>query len=235
MAKEIPSGVGKDGELERSISVAVVKADYSPAIDSVLAAVNTAAAVIALKNAVAGAAVQSTAILGGWVWNRYKFDRVKPVLLDIQKRIQSVEAEYVRREEFADLLQDALRRLGDQPDPERGNWIRNALLRILDEPKDHTENRRYLRLADELSTAAQKVLTVLPVPVTQPGDVIPGPKENLRRRADLSPDEIAEAIDELVREGLIDWERPGTATPAKNGYWNLLTRRGGDFLKYRNG
>jgi len=220
MRKGTLSGLGKDGGLERDISLAVVKADHTPAVESVLAAVNTTAAIIAIKNAFAGAAIQGTALLGGWAWNRYKFDRVKPVLLQVQKRIQSVETEYVRREEFADLLQDAFRRLGDQPDPERGNWIRNALLKIIDAPKDHTENRRYLRLADELSADAQKVLTVLPVPVNQPGDLIPGPKENLRRRADLSPEQVEEAIDELIREGLINWERPGTVTPAKNGYWN---------------
>jgi len=219
------SAGAKDGGLERAISLAVVKVDQGLAIESALAAVNTAAAVIGFVNPIAGTALQTTAVLGGWVWNRYKLDRVKPVLVEIQKRIQAVESEYVRREEFADLLEDAFRRLGDQPDPERGNWIRNALLRIVDEPRDHTENRRYLRLADELSTPAQKILTVISTPVIQPGDLIPGPKENLRRRADLSPDEADEAIDELVREGLINWERPGTAMPFKMA--TRISSRGG--------
>ncbi|HEY2730175.1 MAG TPA: hypothetical protein VGK52_09535 [Polyangia bacterium] len=65
----------------------------------------------------------------GWAWNKWKFDRVRPVLEEVTKRVQGIENDYVRREEFADMLWDALRRLGDQPDPARRDTSRRACLK----------------------------------------------------------------------------------------------------------
>ncbi len=154
-------GLTPDLAMEGTLSVAVVKADHAPLIRGVMDTVNLAGAAISVANPKAGLAVQTVAVLGGWIWNSWKFDRVKPVLENVVDRIHKIEHDYVRSEAFADVLWDALRRLGDQPDPTRRARLRNILLNVIDNPKDHTENRLFLRLADELSGGALEGLSVV--------------------------------------------------------------------------
>ena len=108
------AGDGGLYSMERAVSLAVVKADHAPVIQAVLDGVNVAAAAAAVVNPAAGLIVQTAAATGGWVWNKWKYDRVSPVLVEITKRVQGIENDYVRREEFADLLWDALPRQGPQ-------------------------------------------------------------------------------------------------------------------------
>lgn len=148
-------------EMERSLSVAVVTSSTGPAlVKGALELVNWAAAAISVSNPNAGLAVQTVALLGGWAWSAWRLDRVRPALVAIANRIQSLQNEYVKKEEFADFLWDGMRRLSEQPEPPRQRLLRSIMLNVMNEPREHTENRLFLRLADELSVQAlEMVLT----------------------------------------------------------------------------
>ena len=217
--------------LERAVSLAVVKADHAPAVEAVIAAVNIAAAAIGLVNPNAGFAVSTVSVLGGWVWNTWKFNRVKAVLEELQKRIQAAEGEYVHQEEFADLLGDALRRIGDQPEQKRREWLGSILLKVIDEPKDHTDNRLLLRLVDELGSSAHRLLREM-VGMTAALHSLHG---QLAAAAGIPRDEIEEILNELRRNGLILDELHSRGREYRediHDFPDWLTNQGREFLKF---
>lgn len=110
--------------------------------------------------------VKAVAVFSGWAWQKRRPERAKELFLGLYQRQERMRSEYVSKEEFPDLLNEALRRIAEQPDEDRRRRVRDVFLKILDSPKEHVENRRFLRLADELPAAALKVLDV----ALQPGD-----------------------------------------------------------------
>lgn len=208
-----------------------------------------------------GNVVKPIALAGAWWLEDRKPDRVFPVLVAVREKISEVEKnqnEYVRREEFKDLFEDALRRIADEPDPERRKWFQNILLRVIDEPKEHSHNRLFLRLVEELSSDAHKVLAALDMPLTQ-ADRNLERDDMLAKRSSIPRDRIAEAMDELARLGLLDRDRfsgpdpskaqtggvslstPGSMqfetrqTHGQDSLSYMFTRLGRDFIKYRRG
>jgi hypothetical protein len=185
-----------------------------------------------------GRLVKAVAFTHGWFVDDRKPDRVFDALLAIRDRLHAAEQkrdEYVRKDEFKDLFEETLRRLAEQPDPERRCWLRAILLKVIDEPLDHAENRLFVRLADELTTRAHKVLTVLSPPVSQSEGIF-SRKRILAMRAGIEEARVEETLEELALTGLTDrkqFEGPGP-TPGI-GYSYLLTPRGKEFLAYRGG
>jgi hypothetical protein len=215
------------------VSVAVVKADHAPAVDAVIGAVNIASAGIALINPPAGAVVLTIAVVGGWAWNKWKFDRVRPVLEEVTKRVQSIENDYVRREEFADMLWDALRRLGEQPDPGRRKLLRNIILNTMDEPTDHTENRLFLRLADELSTVELRVFLAVEGAITR-DEIMWSNNKILATRAGVGDGDIDLIMSHLAMQRLLDGMKFVTKSPPAGPSF-LLTPTGSEFRRYIKG
>jgi hypothetical protein len=219
--------------LERTLSVAVVKADQTPVVEGVMGAVNILAAAISVANPAAGAAMQSVAVLGGWAWNKWKFDRVRPVLEEVTKRVQRIENDYVRREEFADMLWDALRRLGDQPDPKRRELLRNIIFNAATEPKDHTEHRRFLRLADELSWEELRVFLNVEGPITR-DELLWTTNKVLALRGHVDEEYIDRIMLDLANERLFDRTKFQMRAP-HSGPGFLLTPTGADFRRFLRG
>lgn len=167
-----------------------------------------------------------------------KPDRVFDALVAIAAKLHESAAEkndYVRKDEFKDLFEETLRRLSDQPDPARREWLRHILLKVMDDPKDHAENRLFLRLVDELSTDAHKLLSILNTAVTEDERHL-ARDEILARRAGTKKDQVVEHLDELARAGLLDRNQfNGPGPPAGIGYDYFFTRLGREFLAYRGG
>jgi hypothetical protein len=224
----------EDG-LEHRVSVAIVKPDHEPALRTIIDGVNLLADAIAITNPVAGLAVRTGSVLSGWVWNRWKFDRVSPVLEAVSTRIQRVESDYVRQDEFADLLEDALRRISEQPSSDRRSALTNALLRIVEEPQDHVRNRWFLRCADELDGDALFLLNVLDELKTLPFKNPAMSWASLVERTGRGKPEIHETLGRLSSEHLVDAEGVFgllRADQAPSPYRVRLTRRGADLLRY---
>ena len=68
---------------------------------------------------------------------------------------------FAQRDEFPDLLEDVLRRLSEQPDPDRRKGLQSIFEKIMEEPREHQANRLFLRLADELPSGALRLLSIV--------------------------------------------------------------------------
>lgn len=159
-----------------------------------------------------GSIVSVLAFLGGW-WLKgsRKPDRVFLVLLALKRKIDETEQQrhgaYVRGDEFQDFLEDALRRMADQPDDKRRKILENIILGIVDgRHRDHAENRLFLRLADELSTRALFLLPAFEGSVKS-GEADLDLEDRLAGRTGFPRSDILEILRELERFGVIDLER----------------------------
>jgi hypothetical protein len=223
----------------------LLKRDPFGFIPRTLEAVNLAASAIGLVNAAAGFAVKAAAAVGGWIYQQRKWDRVTPLLGELTARIYRLENEpgktnhYVTREEFADLLEETLRRTADQPEPDRRAAMGNAFFKIFDNPMGHTENRRFIRLADELPTDALKLLNAfgsgqrfMPNEFTEKG----GSLGVAAAFASLDPLIAQETADFLVGEHLLarDFQRHGIAITERS-LEHSLSRTGKLFIGYIRG
>lgn len=207
---------------------------------------------------VVGECVKLAAVVGGWWLEDRKPDRVFPVLLALKDKIHEAESkrnEYIRKDEFRDIFEETLRLIAEEPDPDRRKWLQNILLKIIDVPRDHTAHRRFLRLVEELTMEAHKILAVLDKPFTSAERQLDR-DDMLAARSGLQRLQIPEALDELAREGLVILERfkgpapsepvtpvslatPGglqfeaSATHGRDSFSYVLTRLGGDLISYR--
>lgn len=184
---------------------------------------------------VLGNIVKPMVLARGWWLDDRKPDRIFPVLLAVKDKLHEAEKklnEYVLKEEFKDLFEETLHRIADEPDDQRRESLKTILLKVMDQPKDHATNRLFLRLEQELSTDAHKILTVLKMPIG-PTDAMEGGDALLAKRSGVSKEEIKEVLDELARGGLIVSDHRGQIPRSTNNY--LLTRLGRDFLDYRSG
>src|SRR4051812_16336326 len=108
MSQDKEGEFGKD--MERHVAIAVLKADNSGIIEVVREAINHAGEVIGIVNPKAGLALKTTALLGGWLWNGWKYERAKPAIQAVAERVAQVGGDYVKKDEFADILEETLRR-----------------------------------------------------------------------------------------------------------------------------
>ncbi len=111
------------------------------------------------------------ATLGGLAWQRRKAERAKDLvvaLYDLADLLQRTRFESVQKVEFEDLVEDVLRRFSEQrPTPNDATPCEKIFLKIVEEPREHVENRLLIRLADELPSEALKALLVLDRKLTQ--------------------------------------------------------------------
>jgi hypothetical protein len=104
--------------------------------------------------------------------SRTRRDRLVPVIQALAEEQEKIKGEqrtisddYVKRDEFADLVLDFLERTANQPDVARRDSMRIVLTRIIREPVTHTEHRMFIRWADELPPEAIRLLDALRGPV----------------------------------------------------------------------
>jgi hypothetical protein len=159
-------------------------------------------------------------------------DRVFPVLRGLWDQQEKIKREYVKKEEFADLLLEGLRRAAEQPDPARREDLRTIILKITREPRRHDEHLMFIRWADELPLEALRVLAAVHEPV--PGPLARNPNAVLRNAADLLPDQIDFWMEFLANQGLFDRTKFHAVAPP-SGMDYLLTVLGKKFEDYRRG
>jgi hypothetical protein len=178
-----------------------------------------------------GAVVKSLAATGAWAWNKRKVDRVRDTLVGLYQRLERTRSEYVRKDEFQDILEETLRRLSEQPNPERRRMMRTIFERILEEPLEHRSNRLFLRLADELPSGAVRLLSILRDPV--------GPStrnrlaiEALADQSGIPAEEVRAYVDELVAIQLMSSKVGRMGAQQGKPLDHLLTKRGEAFVRY---
>jgi len=181
-----------------------------------------------------GTAIKLAAWTGGWYFDAKKPDRVFPVILGLREEQVKIAREYVNKAEFADLLEETLKRVSEQPDEGRREDLRTIFLKIAREPRTHDENRLFIRWADELPREALRVLAAVHDPVPGPPGRMPQTDTLLAQRAEIIPDQMRFWMEFLASQGLFDrtsFER--VSQPA--GLEFLLTILGKRFEDYRRG
>jgi len=221
-------------EMESSVSIAVLKPDHGVIIERIRDGVNLAASSISVANPVAGVAIQTVAILGGWLFQERKYDRIKDALASVADRIQKVEHEYVKREEFADLLEETFRRMADQPNEERRHIMRGVLESVMERPRDFTESRLFVRLADELPGTHLKVVAAVRKP-KQPVEGLAAANSVLSTRSGVPPEKIDAVMTDLTFFRVFDGMQFNRAVYAGQTYEHLLTEIGREFLRFMAG
>jgi len=234
----------RDADDPQSSELAVLVVEPKGAAAFVKASVEIVASALALLNPAAAVAVKVVSITGGWIVDRRKYDRVKPILDSIEATIRDLPNDYVRRDEFADLLQETLRRASESPDSDRRETLKRILLGIMADPKDHVSNRRLIRVADELRVDAWKVLraieTVDPSPDGTNNSSImtgstwtPAVAAALETSDEVVHDVVQELIDEKLLVAQAHVSMPLTSGPGC--LRGLLTPRGAELMKYARG
>ena len=120
--------------------------------------------------------------------------------------------------------------------------MQSILENVVGKPRDHIAHRRFARLADELSVAAWKVLTV--IEQARPGKegmswLFETPMKILLRDTALEENELDEALEYLVLEQLADRrrfdERPRAPLFQHDSLLHFLSATGAAFLEYKRG
>jgi hypothetical protein len=141
-------------------------------------------------------------VLSDWSAQR-KFQRVRELLKGLAQDLQGVKArvkeEYVRSEEFADLLDHTLRRVANERHEEKRRLYRRFLLNVVLTGPAYDEQLHILRILDELQVAHIRLLGAIMRP--PPKDVYSGGIGSflgtLRERL---PDFSEPLIDELMAQ-----------------------------------
>ena len=176
---------------------------------------------------VLGNMVKPVALLGAWWADDRKPDRVFDVLVAMREKLAEAEKNqnaYVRKNEFKETLQ----RIANEPDENRRKWFQNILLKAIDQPRDHSEHRLFLRLADELTADAHKILASLDLPLTA-NDRQLDRNGYLEAKSGVSRLRVDDILDELVRTGLVNRDRlkgPDPSIPIRH-QGSLLDTTGG--------
>lgn len=148
--------------------------------------------------------VKSVASVLGFHFQRRKAERARDLILALYERLQNALPEYVTREEFLDLFEDTLRRTAEQPDKQRREAMRRVFFKIIDEPREHVENRLLVRLADELPLDALKALPALNTRLTKTDRGEDNGRSFLAARTEMPPVALWKVLGYLANENLLD-------------------------------
>jgi hypothetical protein len=182
----------------------------------------------------AALAVKGLCLGRAWLYDEKKPDRVLNVLLGLKERIEKLEAaqnEYLKTEAAHSVFEETLARIGDQPDEGRRETMKRMLGKILEKPRDPTENRLLVRLADELPTPALKLIQAARQ-TNEPRQLI-STKVGLARHAGLAQEEAEFWLNYLVNQGLLDEDQLGSVQ--HGSYVKVLTPLGLSFEEYCRG
>lgn len=165
---------------------------------------------------VLGNIVKPVALLGAWWADDRKPGRVFGVLVAVSEKLAEAEKrqnEFVSKDEFKDLFEETLQRIANEPDENRRRWLQNVLLKAIEQPREHSEHRLFLRLADELTTDAHKILAILDKPLVPQVRQL-NRQGRLEAMSGVPRLRVDDALDELTRAGLVNRERLNGPDPA---------------------
>jgi hypothetical protein len=143
-----------------------------------------------------------SAVLGGFSTSR-RIDRVKEVVTSLAIQLQNFRSEateqYVKTDEFHELLEKALRRAAEERNEDKRRVYRDFIINAIRKPSQPYDDRvRLLRIIDDLGPDHIRVLTAI---AQEPGLIDPNgigsPVETLARRLPSISDE---RIEELVQK-----------------------------------
>jgi len=153
--------------------------------------------------------LKAIVVSAGIIFQRRKAERSQEFILGLYERLQQTRSDYVRRDEFMDLLEDSLRRFVEQPDQARRADIRRILLHIIDGPpipetsREHVMHKLFVRFADELPGDALKILAATRA-ITVRDDQLLGNADILSQRTGIERSEVLWWMDYLANENLFD-------------------------------
>jgi hypothetical protein len=224
----------REAPAERHLSVAIVKPDDSALSEHIKDSVNLIGDAIGVCNPWAGLTIKAVAVLGGWLWIPRKYERVRSFIHALADRVKGMRDGFVKHEEFADLLEDVLRRLSEQPDPDRRKMLRAIFEKVIEEPREHCENRLFLRLADELPSGALRLLSIVDNPVG-PSDRNRHLVEVISEATGLQASDVRDHIDELLANQILSGNTHRFVPMPGKAIDYLLTRKGRAFVDYCRG
>ena len=162
-------------------------------------------------------------------WHRQKATRADECTLGLFQRLERVPHEYVRKDEFRDLLEDALVRYLNQPDEVRRRETETILLNSAARPSTHVLHKLFIRLADESPMEALRILTALSTP-RSPEEIATGYMQIIANRSQLDEPIASQWTTFLMYQGLYAMNQSGII-PLED----LLTPIGKEFAAFRRG
>jgi hypothetical protein len=176
-------------------------------------------------------------VLGGISMGR-KLARVREVLeglvTDLAEFKSEVAEEYVKTEEFEELLEQTLKRAADERNEEKRRIYRAFLTDAIESPgKPYDEQIRFLRTLEELQPDHLKVLRALSqTPEPNPGIT---PNQTLRRRLpeleEARIEDLVTQLNDLRVTNLTNLKVMMTGHGAEN-LQHAITQYGNRFLQY---
>lgn len=132
-----------------------------------------------------------------------KINRINDLIVGLAERLRDVESEkakqYVKTEEFEELLEQTLRQVASERHEEKRRIYRDFLIGAIVSPGEpYDEQRRFLRTMEELQPEHLRVLTALWQPPKPVSGIMGSPISTLRGRLpNFSEDQIEERIQQL--------------------------------------
>ena len=109
-------------------------------------------------------------VFGGWS-ARKKLERIQEVILGIATRLADIQVEvredYVRSDEFEDLVDQTLRRVANERHEEKRLLYRDFLVGAVRTPTRYDEQLRYLRVIEQLQAAHVQVVSAITASSTE--------------------------------------------------------------------
>lgn len=139
-----------------------------------------------------------------------KFERVQEVLDGLAEDLAHVRSqaseEYVRTEDFEELLEKTLRRVGEERGEEKRRIYRAFLRSEIESPgQSFDEQEKLLRAFEPLTPDHVRVLKALTIAPSNRGGLMGSPIQTVRARVpELGEDRIKEVVAELNSQRLTD-------------------------------
>jgi hypothetical protein len=160
----------------------------------------------ALDNAVPGLGFALGTVLGGWVNERRRqrivevLDKVRWDLEEAKATIRDVQREYVRSEDFEELLARTLRQAADERDEQKRTIYGRFLAGTIASPGEpYDEQVRFLQTLERLQPDHIRVLkAIMAAPDPNTNLYMGSPRQVLEKRLpDMSADRIEESVLQL--------------------------------------
>lgn len=141
-------------------------------------------------------------VLGGMSTSR-KLARVREVLgglvADLEDFKSAISEEYVKTEEFEELLEQTLRRATEERNEEKRKIYRTFLLNAIESPGEpYDEQIRFLRTLEEIQSDHLRMIHALSLQPSPNTGMMGSPNQTLcKRLPEIGEDRIAELVDQL--------------------------------------
>ncbi len=171
--------VGTGLSAERALDVATIVASLVPLIGGPVASI-------------------LSGISGGRREQRV-LDVIRGVSDDLQDFKSQAAEEYVKTEDFVDLLESTLRRVAQETSSKKRQMYRQILTNAIKQPAgNYDEQGRFLRTLDELDADHLRILQALLQPPESDVGIMGSPMQTVRKRIpEFSEEQIQQLVDDL--------------------------------------